>query len=284
MYFVRFSPIIALFLYILMYSSCSNNEKTPRAIFRNKNDIRVPRNAEEAKAVANQREDRLPNKRCEAPVYPWDEQMFTLNSITKEYFRCKGSSLNPPHIIYENGKEKDRIWDCGGIERHGLPVRNNQEFIYPALLEILNFVQSSLEKPIIITSGHRCPSHEQYIDIKQKNVSSKHLIGGAASFFVQGFESQPDKVIQEVQKYYLSNPLFASKKEYIEFTRSETSDTQTSAWSNKEIFIKLYLPHEGRNLDNRHPFAYVDIQVRFDRSLNKPVTFTWQEAQTYLRK
>jgi hypothetical protein len=163
-------------------------------------------------------------------------------------------------------------------------VRNNEEYVYPVLPEILNFLQSTLQKPLTITSGHRCPNHEQYIDLEHKTASSRHLIGAAVSFLLEGTENSPERIVNEIKRYYELNPLFSGKKEYVEFTRTDTSDTSTQAWSNKEIMIKLYLPSEGRNLDNRHPFPYFDLQVRFDRERNKPVTFSWQEAQTYLRK
>ncbi len=264
-----FTGIGVSLIALLFASGCTQEQKEPKAIFRSKADERVPASAQANKVY---------------PVYPWNDSDSPLKAITKEFLRCKGSSLNPPYIIYENGKEKDRIWDCGGFERHGLPVRNGQEYIYPVLLELLNFVQSSLQKRVIVTSGHRCPSHEQYIDEKHKTASTKHLIGGAVSFFIEGYETQMDKVVQEIIRYYALNPLFSGKKEYVEFSRNPTSDTQTAAWANKEVLVKVYLPNEGRNLDNRHPFPYLDIQVRFDRELNKPVACLWQDAQTYLRK
>jgi len=244
--------IVSLIL-ALLATSCSSNE--PRAIFRSKSDERVPK-----KAVAS----------TDVPQYPWNDSTSSLQVVTKEFFRCKGSSLNPPHIIYENGKEKDRTWDCGGVERHGLPVRNGEEYVYPALLEILNFIQTSLKKPVIITSGHRCPSHEQYVG----STSSKHLIAAAVSFMVEGHETRPERVVREIVRYYEVNPLFAG----IKFTQTETG------WKNKEVFFRVYTPTDGRNLDNRHPFPYIELEVRFDRQLSKPVTFSWGEAQTYLRK
>src|SRR5262249_48899898 len=70
--------------------------------------------------------------------YPW-EQNFVGNhlKITKEFFRCRGSSLNPVHTI---GKEEvTRYNDCGGAEKHSLPLRENKEFIYPILIDLLNY-------------------------------------------------------------------------------------------------------------------------------------------------
>jgi hypothetical protein len=56
------------------------------------------------------------------------------------------------------------------------------------------------------------------------------------------------------------------------------SDVSTPPWYNKEILIKLYLKNEGRDFDNRHPYPYVSIQVRFDRELNEKVVCSWQKA------
>lgn len=223
-------------------------------------------------------------KITEEPSFPWHIlSSESLQPITKEFFRCKGSSLHPPHIIFENGKEKDRIWDCGGCDRHGLPVRNGEEFVYPVLIELLNFLQSSLQRQVIITSGHRCPGHEQYCT-QGTSASTKHLIGAAVSFFISGAETQPELVIEAIMRYYRTHPIYSQDKSFCTFTRSRSNDCLLEAWVNKELFIKLYSPHEGRNLDNRHPFAYFDIQLRFDRTKNCPLTFTWQEAQNYLRK
>lgn len=216
--------------------------------------------------------------------FPWTTQKpEILYPITKEFFRCKGSPLNPPHIILENGKEKDRIWDCGGYDRHGLPARNGEEFIYPALIEILNFLQSSLQHTVVITSGHRCPAHEQYCS-QGRQTSTKHLIGAAVSFFIPELENKPEIVIETIKRYYATHPIYSQDKAFLNFTRSPANDCSQEAWVNKELFIKLYTKEEGRNLDNRHPFAYFDLQLRFDRTKNAPLTFTWQEAQNYVRK
>jgi hypothetical protein len=53
---------------------------------------------------------------------------------------------------------------------------------------------------------------------------------------------------------------------------------------NKEILIKFYMPNEGRNADNRHPFPYLSIQVRFDRETNMRVAYSRADAQYFLRK
>ena len=62
--------------------------------------------------------------------YPWEDSQPSNNiRITKEYFRCNGNSANPLKL----GKEP--LYDCGGKQKHSLPLQNNKEFIYPILIE-----------------------------------------------------------------------------------------------------------------------------------------------------
>lgn len=218
--------------------------------------------------------------------YPWqDVSGSNLRPITIEHFRCKGSSLNPARIVMEGSKEVDHIYDCSGSERHSLPLQDGKEYIYPVLLELVNEIQRATKCPVIITSGHRCPSHGAYIDSSPKASGSKHLIGAEVDFYVQGLESCPEKALQIVFDHYKKDPTYANQKEYSTFLRWEKQkDTATAPWYNKEVFIKLYKKHEGRNFDNRHPYAYISIQVRFDREKNERIAVSYQRANQLLRK
>ena len=218
--------------------------------------------------------------------YPWSPQEgVTLPPISKEYFRCKGNSGNPPRILKNGAKECERIYDCGGVEKHSLPVRNNNEFVYPILVELLNWIQAKTQKQVIITSAHRCPSHHAWVDPSQRDSPSKHLIGAEVDFYVQGMESQPDAVIAAILDFYTSHPRYAEKKEYSNFKRSDKpTNTSTKPFYNKEIFIKKFLVTEGRNGDSSHRYPYLSIQVRYDRDNNQPVAYTWADSQKYLRK
>lgn len=221
------------------------------------------------------------------PSYPWDlNKKGRISLITKEYFRCHGSPLNPPIPIIQDGKAIENIFDCHGADTHSLPIRHEKEFIFPILLELVNEIQTATGKPVIITSGHRCPAHNRYVDLSPKNQASKHLIGAEVSFYVAELEKNPEIVLQTIFAFYRSNPRYAAAgKEYTEFARYEKEvDVSTKPWLNKEIFIKLYFPHEGRDGDNRHPFPYFSIQVRFDRDTNMPVAYSPQEAEHFLRR
>lgn len=221
----------------------------------------------------------------EVPLYPWTSQNreFHTPPITKEYFRCKGSASHPLRPI--SAKSKEGVIDCGGVEKHSLPLKNNQEYIYPILIELLNWVQQKTQKPVIITSGHRCPVHNTWVDPSPKNSASKHLIGAEVDFYVQGMEKEPDTIIATLLDFYKSHPRYAGKKEYIEFRLSEKlTNSSTPPLFNKEIFLKKFLAHEGRNEDNNHPYPYISIQVRYDSKENQAVMCTATQAQNYLRK
>jgi len=219
------------------------------------------------------------------PTYPWQEGSSSSHQITKEYFRCKGSSLHPPIIIKEGDREKMRMNDCGGSDRHSLPLHNGSEFVYPILLELVNRIQEVTKKPVVITSGHRCPDHNAYVDASPANSGSKHLIGAEVDFYIKGFESRPEVAVKIIEDFYKSAARYQKQPEYQVFHRFERStNVATQPWFNKEVFIKLFRSSEGRNFDNRHPYPYISIQVRFDRASNLPVTCNWADAQKFLRR
>lgn len=207
--------------------------------------------------------------------YPWEEAFIgSLSKISKEYFRCKGSGLNLPRPDENDPEKKNLLFDCGGAEKHSLPMRTNKEFIYPILIDLLNHIQAKTGKKVVITCGYRCPAHNLYADNSTFNQSSKHMIGAEVDFYVQGMEQQPEEIIKLLMQYY------KDKKEFQEFQRYEGTDTNVSTlpWYNKEILIKLYKKSEGRDFDNRHPYPYICLQVRHDRELNEKVTYSWPKA------
>lgn len=217
-------------------------------------------------------------------AYPWEEgKVGKFPRITKEYFRCKGSSLNPTKKDIRGG-ETLLVNDCGGADKHSLPLINGKEGVYPIMIEILNYIQFKLKKRVVVTSGHRCPDHNMYIDPSPRNQSSKHLIGAEVSFYVQGMEDKPEAIVDLIQAFYKED--LKLDKKYKEFTRydKEDVDVSTPPWMNQEIFIKLYKKKEGRDFENRHPYPYLSLQVRFDRDKNERVFYSWDKAyNNYLR-
>lgn len=213
------------------------------------------------------------------PLYPWEDESKPgrYPKITKEFFRCKGNTLNPAHPVQKGDAP---IQDCGGFQRHSLPLREGKEFMYPVLIDVLNYIQTKTGKRVVITSGHCCPDHQRYIDPTVPNNTAKHPIGAEVDFYVQGFEESPQHIIELVMAYYKETPKYAGLKDYLEFKRYDKGNTNviTLPWYNKELFIKLVKKNEGRDFDNRHSYPYVTLQVRHDWDLNKNVTFSPDEA------
>lgn len=213
-------------------------------------------------------------------AYPWEEDKGCEHpKITKEFFRCKGSGTNPAKIV-QRGAEVVHYYDCGGSQRHSLPLRDQKEFVYPILVDLLNELQLKTGKRVVITCGHCCPDHNMYLDPSPSNQASKHLIGAEVDFYIQGMEFEPEKVVELIMRYYREQPKYKGLGEYVEFKRYEEGKTNVSIapWYNKEVFVKLVKKVEGRDFDNRHPYAYVTIQVRYDWDMQERVSYSWDKA------
>lgn len=222
-------------------------------------------------------EPMVPLKRL---AYPWEEDRGGhYPKITKDFFRCQGSSLNPVHFVQKEN-EAVRYYDCGGLQKHSLPLRDQKEFIYPILIDLLNYIQTQTGKRVVITCGHCCPDHNAYLDPSPANQASKHMLGAEVDFYVQGMEQQPEKVIDLLFAYYHEQPKYKGLIEFEEFKRYDKEDAKSGvpSWFNKEIFIKLFKKHQGRDFDNRHPYPYICIQVRHDWDLDERVIYSWDKA------
>lgn len=260
--FVHNCPLMSIgFLLMLFLTACERQSERPilqsgEYIIRSKQEFRfIP-----------------PSQNYQAPVpHPWHIPSAT--RINQYHFRCKGSVGNSA-ITIEKEEGKICQFDCEGSLRHSLPIREDKEFIYPILVDLLNYLQDTTGHSVVITSGHRCPDHNTYVDSSPSNQFSKHQIGAEVDFYVEGMETAPLKVIDCIQKYY------SKKNEAEVFKRYEKEDVliRTKPWYNKEIFIKLYQSDEGRNFDNRHAFPYISIQVRWDRDKQEKVNYSWQKA------
>lgn len=220
-------------------------------------------------------------------LYPWEEGgNENIQRISKEFFRCRGSLLNVPININADESRPIIYEDCGGSQAHSLPLIHGTENVYPILTELLNYIQVNTKKKVIITCGHRCPLHNKYSDISKNNRTSKHMIGAEVDFYVQGLEDYPSDIIELIFQFYKERKGYAGNREYEIFNRYEkdSTDVSTMPWFNKEIFVKLYDRYEGRDFDNRHPYPYISIQVRYDRDTKERVVYSWDKATSgYLR-
>lgn len=203
------------------------------------------------------------------PYYDWEQEQGMPPKITKEYFRCKGSFLHPEKI--DDVKNPKMIKDCDG--KHSLPILGEKEDVYPVFIKILNYIQKRTRKKVILTTGHRCPTHNAYADSSKRAITSKHLIGAEVDFYVQGMEKEPEKVIDLIFEYYADQGVYKNFSRY-----TGNTDVLTKPWFNKEIFIKLYLREEGRDFDNRHSYPYIGLQLRFDTKKKENVVYSWEKA------
>lgn len=260
----------AILLLILLYA-CSGFERAEREKVRRLNCKTDPI-------------DRLHNERfytLHPPLpqarepYPWEGNLH-VPKITKEFFRCKGSSLNPPLV---DERFPDQVFeDCGGARRHGLPILRNQESVYPILIELLNYVQKKTGKRVIITSGHRCPSHNTYCDPSKENLVSKHQIGAAVDFYVQGMEERPQEIVGVLMSYFEEKAISSKDKKKGTFRRISSKHLATDPWQNEEVLIRLYQKDEGRDGDNRHPHPYICLQAEYDPRQKEKIAYTWKKA------
>ncbi len=222
-----------------------------------------------------------PPKYRERKKYPWEGNFVgNFPKITKEFFRCRGKSTNVARV-YENEFDEDQhLFDCGGGSQHSLPIRDGKEFVYPVLIDILNYIQARTCKKVMITCGHRCPQHSAYADTSVHNQTSKHMVGAEVDFYIAGLENDPESVIELIFRFYRENARYRGREEFELFSRYEKGDADVSTlpWFNREIFVKLYKRGEGRDLDNRHPYPYISIQVLRDRVKNHRVSYSWPQA------
>jgi hypothetical protein len=78
-------------------------------------------------------------------------------------------------------------------------------------------------------------------------------------------------------------PNYKDKTDYCNFQREKSNSLVLMPWANKEISIKLYGKNEGRDFDNQHPYPYICIAVRFDRSSQQKVIYSKEQAYNYQR-
>jgi len=107
---------------------------------------------------------------------------------------------------------------------------------------------------VVITSGHRCPTHNLYVDPSKKNRVSKHLMGAEVDFYVEEMEYEPLTVIGILEEFLKERSAF------------------------KEVIITYHPIEEKRNSDNQHGFPYITIEVKYDREKKQPVHFSWHQG------
>ena len=256
----------AFLLLLFFLSGCLGLEKSESKKLKRSNltfeSIKRSKEEKHSVIISPPKKHPLPKNR-----YPWNHKyIHTHPRITKEYFRCKGNFLNPFLKIESAFHPVTYQIDCGGVHSHSLPIRKGKEFVYPILIDLLNFIQEKTKHQVIITSGHCCPTHNRYISPSKKNCLSKHLMGAAVDFYVKNMEQNPLAIVAILKSYYKNTPCFLPFQE------------RPNKWSNKEIIITLHEAYKDRNKDNDHLYPYLSIEVKYDRETKRPVHFSWKKG------
>ena len=254
---------IFLILVLVFLAGCSGLETSEEKKMRMDNLVVRPIQRESNETLFSW----VPASSKQKAPYPWERKWIGDHlRITKHFFRCRGHPSNPPIQILR-GKECIYHLDCGGVETHSLPIKEGKEHICPILIDILNHLQETLGKQVIITCGHRCPTHHLYCDVSKEGQTSKHLIGAEVDFYVKGLERTPEAVLEALFSYY-PEPML----------RTLLTSASTPSWYNQEVVITLFRSTEGRDFDNDHPYPYISIQVRYDRETHRVVRYNWHQA------
>jgi len=265
-------------IYTLLFTSCSGLEKAQQAKIRKANEVKDP-----IVRLSNERyfASTMPRKK-EREKYPWEERYVgSFTKITKESFRCRGSSSHLERKVLNSDGLEEILVDCEGLGSHSLPVKEGEEFIYETLIKLLNHVQGINHKRVIITSGYRCPIHNRFCNHTKANASSKHQIGAEVDFYVEGMENEPETVISQLISFYKED-----EKSYQQFQKSikEKNGIEYPIWSNKEISIRINHYKISNDLDNAFSHPYITIDLKFDRQGEEKVEYSWQKANNgYMR-
>ncbi|MCH9811166.1 hypothetical protein K0U07_00210 [bacterium] len=245
-------------LFLLVGCSTADERVQSRRMQNNKSTEKIYRLSHEK--VYEEKEQKLVKRE----PYPW-ENAADFPKITMNMLRCRGCSSNK-----ERTRGDKAFTDCNGMKDHGLPYVDGEEFVYPVLVSLLNKVQNSLNKKVVVTSGHRCPKHNDYLNLGKSRIS-KYMIGACVDFFIEGMENDAEQIVEEIISLYKED-----SDNYCHFTKSKSSKG-TPSWRNKEISISIQKEGEHSILYKKdHPV--LSISVRYDRQKGEHVHLDWKHA------
>ncbi len=251
-----------LLLLMMLASACSGFEQSEKRRIRQCNE-------KEGKIFRLSGESLFsfaPIERKELEIYPWEvRESLEFPRITKEFFRCHGSQHHPHKVVESENKEIE-IYDCNGIDEHGLVMKGGKEYVHTCFLELLNMLQDTFHQRVVITSGHRCPKHDRFINGYGKEKVTSYQIGAAVDFYVEGQEENSYRVIEKVMNFFCRDK------------KSQFTKKGEDCWRNHEVIITLNPKTTPRNDDNLHPYPYITIELRYDREDKKPIVPTWRQA------
>lgn len=156
---------------------------------------------------------------------------------------------------------------CRGSGREGDCQKSHiEETIKPDERIVNLLLKEFSDFKITITSGYRCPKHNQFSVEDDKSGMTKkdslHTKAQAVDFILLDKSGQPlsydiyQQIIDNLNlKYHFSQNDW--EKIYAQ------GDQDYLSYDNKKmIFAKAYKSDEGRDTDNKHPYAYMHIDYR----------------------
>ncbi len=263
---------------LLFLSGCSSLEKSQQVKIRRANEVKDPilRLGSEYYFTSG-----APRKQ-EREKYPWEERYIgNFTKITKESFRCRGSSSHPERKITSHDGAEEILVDCEGLGSHSLPVQDGEEFIYDTLIDLLNYIQGVNQKRVVITAGYRCPLHNRYCNQTKSNLSSKHQIGAEVDFYVDGMQEEPEIIVNQLIAYYQKEgSLYQGFRQILK----EKNGIQYPVWIGKEISISINHYKISQDLDSSFSHPYITIELKIDRTTGEKIDYSWHRANNgYMR-
>lgn len=206
-----------------------------------------------------------------------------LREITAEDFRCKGDSIRNSPVIWNGEIFYDG--DSGTLPRRGIDLD---------LLDLLNDLQKKIGSQIFILSGYRSVKHNKYIAAElstyvsedgklgnpyEVSMTSKHIMGAAADFYVEGYENNPEKVLESllevIKEQGDSSPPVISpvrlrpRSSGLNYSYYTYCSYKTDNW-----WIHPYAENEGRDIDCRiysGIYFHINKRILFDETGCEPV-------------
>jgi hypothetical protein len=153
--------------------------------------------------------------------------------VTRHDFICRGRSSDSVDF------EGRHYADCSGghLPRGG---------VRPALLHLLNELQTVSGRRVVVTSGYRCEKHNRYSwaftaretgDRMGVSRDSLHRAGAAADFYLEG-ERRPGKYQYFARKLY-----------------------HLAAADGEGVWARVYAADKVRDPDNRHDYPYIHVHL-----------------------
>lgn len=221
-----------------------------------------------------------------ATVIEFDQEKEKVTEQLREQIRiCHGTGEE-----IKNGKG-GVIYDC---KKHSL----ENETAIKVDERLVRFITNEFSKRpdisgIIITSGWRCPKHNEFSVADDKSgmtmPNSLHRDAQAVDFILLDKTGKPleyqeyNDLINEMKK---KKPKHDRKLKYSFYdlaswkniARNIERNLHLTEWIQSLFFAKAYRPEEGRDTDNKHKLAYMHLDFRGIDPNKKPADKYYRRA------